>query len=348
MSGTSSITISPSNSVNSITVTDSSNISVVTVGQQGLAGADVLLNRDVNGTTAGASGSLVVYDHDNTEWIDSLSTRAQSVPVKIYSLLFTSGGATVTGTLDEDDLSSNSAVKLATQQSIKAYVDAQVTAQDLDFVADSGGSLSIDLDSETLTIAGGSGISTVGSSNTVTIAIDSSVATLSGSQTLTNKTLTAPVLNTVDINAGDISAATVINKSPVITLAGDLSGAVTLTALASGTLTATIAANSVALGTDTTGNYVSTIAGTTNEIEVSGSGSETAGVTIGLPDNVTIAGNLTINGSTTTVSTATLSVEDPLIILMVYTTPAARRIYMLVCSAMLMTQESLSYSKTFR
>ena len=45
-------------------------------------------------------------------------------------------------------LSSNSATKLASQQSIKAYVDATITAQDLDFIGDSGGSLSIDLRSE--------------------------------------------------------------------------------------------------------------------------------------------------------------------------------------------------------
>ena len=34
---------------------------------------------------------------------------------------------------------------LGKQQSIKAYVDSQVTAQDLDFQGDSGGALSIDL-----------------------------------------------------------------------------------------------------------------------------------------------------------------------------------------------------------
>ena len=98
-------------------------------------------------------------------------------------------GATVTGIKDEDDMSSNSATKLATQQSIKAYVDAQVTAQDLDFQADSGGTLSIDLDSETFTLTGGTGIDTAGSGNAVTFAIDSTVATLTGSQTLTNKTI---------------------------------------------------------------------------------------------------------------------------------------------------------------
>src|SRR6056300_1470121 len=105
-------------------------------------------------------------------------------------------GATVTAILDEDGLSSDSATSLATQQSIKAYVDAQVTAQDLDFQGDTGGALSIDLDSETLDIAGGTGIDTSGSSNTLTVAIDSTVATLSGTQTLTNKILTSPVLNT--------------------------------------------------------------------------------------------------------------------------------------------------------
>ena len=93
---------------------------------------------------------------------------------------------------DEDDMTSNSATHIATQQSIKAYVDAQVTAQDLDFQGDSGGALNIDLDSETLIVAGGTGIDTSGSSNTVTVAIDSTVATLTGSQTLTNKTLTTP------------------------------------------------------------------------------------------------------------------------------------------------------------
>ena len=106
------------------------------------------------------------------------------------------GAITITAFVDEDNMSSNSATLVPTQQSVKAYVDAQLTASDLDFQGDSGGALSIDLDSETLDIAGGTGIDTSGSGNTLTVAIDSTVATLTGSQTLTNKILTSPVLNT--------------------------------------------------------------------------------------------------------------------------------------------------------
>ena len=116
-------------------------------------------------------------------------------------------GVSGTAILDEDDMSSDSATQLATQQSIKAYVDAQVTASDLDFQADTGGALSIDLDSETMIFTGGTGIDTSGSGNTVTFAIDSTVATLTGTQTLTNKTLTAPVISTIS-NTGTLTLPT--------------------------------------------------------------------------------------------------------------------------------------------
>jgi len=114
---------------------------------------------------------------------------------------------TVTDVLDEDTLSSDSDTALATQQSIKAYVDSQVTAQDLDFQADTGGALNIDLDSETLTLTGGTGIDTSGSGNAVTFSIDSTVATLTGSQILTNKTLTSPVISSIS-NTGTLTLPT--------------------------------------------------------------------------------------------------------------------------------------------
>ena len=87
---------------------------------------------------------------------------------KFSSVNVAGDGATVTGIKDEDDMSSDSAVKLATQQSIKAYVDSQVTAQDLDVVSDSG-NIDIDLDSESLTITGGEGIDTSATGTTLTV-----------------------------------------------------------------------------------------------------------------------------------------------------------------------------------
>ena len=131
-----------------------------------------------------------------------------------------------------------------------------------------------------------------------------------------NAAIDARVTNTFINNLSGVVAdtATALATARSIALSGDVTASgVNFDGTGDITLSTTIAANSVALGTDTTGNYVAGISGTTNEIEVSGSGSETASVTIGLPDNVTIAGNLTVNGTTTTVNTATLEVEDPLI-----------------------------------
>ena len=115
----------------------------------------------------------------------------------------------VTGWVDEDNMSSDSAVLIPTQQSVKAYVDSQVTAQDLD-VTDGSASIDIDLDSESLGILGGTGITSSASGTGVTLAIDSTVTTLTGTQTLTNKTLTSPTLTTPTITtAFTIGSATI-------------------------------------------------------------------------------------------------------------------------------------------
>jgi hypothetical protein len=151
----------------------------------------------------GDSGKIIRGAEFETEFdaiSTAIATKADTAgPTFTGTLTFetiSDGTIGVTAFVDEDDMSSNSATLVPTQQSVKAYVDSQVTAQDLDFQADSGGALSIDLDSETMTFTGGTGIDTSGSGNAVTFAIDSTVATLTGSQTLTNKTLTSPVLNT--------------------------------------------------------------------------------------------------------------------------------------------------------
>jgi len=123
------------------------------------------------------------------------------------------GGSSIGTILDEDDMASNSATALATQQSIKAYVDTQLTAEDLDFQADSGGALSIDLDSETLTFTGGTGIDTSGSGNAVTFAIDSTVATLTGTQALTNKTIDVDSNTVSNIEVDNFKATAIVTEA---------------------------------------------------------------------------------------------------------------------------------------
>ena len=111
----------------------------------------------------------------------------------------------------------------------------------------------------------------------------------------------------VDNGAGGTITKSEVSRIPTYTFT-KVSGDVAIASNGA----ATIQANAVALGTDTTGNYISTIAGTSNEITVSGSGSETATVTIGLPDDVTIAGDLTVSGTTTTIESTTVTVDDPM------------------------------------
>jgi len=123
------------------------------------------------------------------------------------------GAITITAFVDEDNMASNSATLVPTQQSVKAYVDTQLTAEDLDFQADSGGALSIDLDSETLTFTGGTGIDTSGSGNAVTFAIDSTVATLTGSQALTNKTIDVDSNTVSNIEVDNFKASAIVLES---------------------------------------------------------------------------------------------------------------------------------------
>ena len=115
-----------------------------------------LLSTGLLTTTAGiTSGSNIISDTDSTDslgstsvrwlnlWVDNItmggafagatgtfsSTLAVTGLTTIASLKGT-GAVTITDILDEDNMASDSATKLATQQSIKAYVDAQVDTAD--------------------------------------------------------------------------------------------------------------------------------------------------------------------------------------------------------------------------
>ena len=160
----------------------------------------------------------------------------------------------------------------------KAYVDSQVTGQDLDATTDSG-TIDIDLDSETLSVVGGEGIDTSATGTTITIAGEDA--------TTSNKGIASFASADFGVSSGAVSLSDTVVK--------------------------TVASGS---GSATPSSHGFTIAGTANEIETSATGSTvTVGlpdnVTVG--NNLTVTGNLTVNGTTTTLSTTNTSVEDTLL-----------------------------------
>jgi len=183
----------------------------------GRATTDTLTNKSIDLETNTLTGSLAEFNSalqsnsfTSLTGSETLTNKTLTTPTLTSAVLNT--GVSGSAVLDEDDMNSNSATKLATQQSIKAYVDATVTADDVDITTDSG-TIAIDLDSETLTVAGGTGLASSASSNTVTLAIDSTVTTLTGTQTLTNKTLTSPTINSPTITTLTATALNLTDSS---------------------------------------------------------------------------------------------------------------------------------------
>ena len=148
---------------------------------------------ECSGISGSTTRTLTVQDVNGTI---SLIAATETLTNKTLTSPVLNSSISGTSIKDEDNMASDSATHLATQQSIKAYVDTKITAEDLDITTDSG-NIDIDLDSEALALTGGTGINTSATGTTVTYAIDSTVATLTGAQTLTNKTITAPIATSI-------------------------------------------------------------------------------------------------------------------------------------------------------
>jgi hypothetical protein len=131
--------------------------------------------------------------------------------------------------------------------------------------------------------------------------------------------------------SGNADTASALQTSRIIELSGDLSGSVSFDGSSSVSINATIQPNSVALGADTTGNYLVDLSqGTGVTVTHTPGEGSTASIAIGqdvatsasvsfakvtTTGDVVVGGDLTVNGTTTTLNTENLLVEDNIIVL---------------------------------
>jgi len=210
-----------------------------------------------------------------------MATRA----FKVKQGLLIGSSTTEIGTiLDEDNMASDSATALATQQSIKAYVDATASAAGtLTVIDDASSAVNVVIESDDLKIAGGTNITSAASGDTITLNLDGDVTGL------TNFTV-----DNININGNTITAS---------------SGDITLAPAANGDVN--LGAN---LGL-TFGNDGEKIEGDGTDLTISSSGALNINNTglATVSGNLTVTGDLTINGSTTTNSSTNTTIADNII-----------------------------------
>jgi hypothetical protein len=253
---------------------------------------------NVNSITSTDSSAIQINDGLN---VAGATTVNNTLNVTGAATLGTSltlpTGATVTAILDEDTMSSNSDTALATQQSIKAYVDAQIVATNtLNISDDTSSEVSLDLDN-TLQILGGNNITTAVSGD--------NKLTITGSKDININSITSDDSTAIQINDGlTVTGPTTLHNQvifydPITGFGRTLGSSTTLTA--NRTLNFPNANGTVIIEDADTGNTIIggwTINGTTV------SSNDSSLITIN--DNVDVIGTLT----TPTIQTNNISSAD--------------------------------------
>ena len=304
------------------------------------------------------SGTGIISFPTTTSTV-ATTTLAEILSNKTLTSPVLNTGVSGTAILDEDNMASDSDTQLATQQSIKAYVDAQVTAQDLDATTDSG-TIDIDIDSETLTVAGGEGIDTSATGTTITIAGEDATSTNKGiaSFSTDNFSVTSGAVTIKDSGvsndelAGSIANSKLSNSSITVTAGDGLSGGgsvalgssvslavgvddssieidsdnlrvkasgITNAMLAGSIANANLANSAITIGGTATslGGSITALTALTDLDLTAGNKTifDTVGantLTLGASNTtINIAGNLQVSGTTTTVNSTTVTIDDP-------------------------------------
>ena len=245
-----------------------------------------------------AASSGLSHSSGQTVRMAPLQQHIEDINDRVDTIINEAGTAVNTSLfLDEDDMASDSATKGVTQQSVKAYVDNNVTAQDLD-ITDGSTTSSVDLDSQTMTIQGTANEATVSlTGQTFTVGLPTSI-TVDVTGNLTGN-VTGNV--TGDLT-GNVTATSVLADGVTATTqtTGDNSTKVATTAYVDANVTAQDL--DLADGDGNTGavdldSQSLTLQGTASEVDVALSAQT---YTIGLPATI----NANTTGSAATLTTA--------------------------------------------
>ena len=307
--------------LDSETLTVAGGVYLTSVG----SGNTITINHDNSGVTAGSYGSATAIPAitvDAQGHITALSTNSISTSFTISdgsatdvvntgeTLTFTGGTGITTAVTGNTVTITRDALTLGTHTSGN-YVSTVTAGTGLTSTGATSGegiahSLSVDASQTQIT-----GLGTIGTGVWQGTAIADGYIASAATWNAKQNALTFGIANT---NTVTIDHASVADNDYAKFTASGLEGR---------SVSEVKSDLAIALGTDTSGNYVAGISGTANEIEVSGSGSEGATVTIGLPDDVTITGNLTVNGTTTQVNSTVVTIDDPIFTLGGDTAPSS-------------------------
>ena len=285
--------------------------STITIGSIDDLG-DVTLSSPANGDFLRYNGSAWINDAVNLS-TDTIGSYVESLVAGTGITLANNSGEgstpTISVTANTYDAYGSASTAQTNAQNYAANLVANV-ATSFEVAGDSGTSKTITSGSDTLSILGGTGLSSVTSNtDTITINLDStsvSAGSYGNANTIPSFTvdaqgrLTAASNNAVNILASQVSDFSANTRAQISTSGSEL------------------AYNSSTGVISFTSAGVTSLTGTANEVEVS---SANGAVTVGLPSNVTIGqdltvtGNLTVQGNTTTLNIETLAVEDNKVLL---------------------------------
>jgi hypothetical protein len=285
--------------------------STITIGSIDDLG-DVTLTSAANGDFLRYNGSAWINDAVNLS-TDTIGSYVESLVAGTAITLTNNSGEGSTPTIAVtantfDAFGAASSAQTAAQTFATNLVANVATA--FEVAGDSGTSKTITSGSDTLSILGGTGLSSVTSNtDTITLNLDStsvSAGSYGNANTIPNYTVDAQ---------GRLTSASNTAISILASQVSDFQANARAQISASGS---ELAYNSSTGVISFASAGVTSLTGTANEVEVSASN---GAVTVGLPSNVTIGqdltvtGNLTVQGSTTTLNTETLAVEDNKVLL---------------------------------